>query len=132
MVFHLWDKDRDGKVSKTELIEGFAEQMPRSQAINEVNRLMSLIDTDGNGTLEYSEFVAASVDRKVLLSDKKLRIAFNMLDKDSSNHISINELKEVFGGNNLADFAWKEIIGEVDENGDGEVYLFFIIFFNFT
>ena len=25
---------------------------------------MQLIDTDGNGTLEYSEFLAASVDRK--------------------------------------------------------------------
>ena len=66
------------------MIEGFAEQMPRETAIKEVNRLMNLIDTDGNGTLEYSEFVAASVDRKVLLSDKKLKIAFNMLDKDGS------------------------------------------------
>lgn len=83
-VFHNWDKDRDGKLNKQELIEGFAEQMPREHAIKEVKRIMNLIDTDGNGTLEYSEFVAASVDRKILLSDKKLKIAFNMLDKDGS------------------------------------------------
>lgn len=45
---------------------------------------MNLIDTDGNGTLEYSEFIAAAIDRKLLLSDKKLKVAFNMLDKDGS------------------------------------------------
>ena len=82
---------------------------------------MGLIDTDGNGTLEYSEFIAASIDRKILLSDKKLKVAFTMLDKDGSECISINELKEVFGGNTLPDSSWKEIIEEVDENGDGEV-----------
>ena len=71
---------------------------------------MGLIDTDGNGTLEYSEYLAASVDRKILLSDKKLRVAFNMLDKDGSEFISLNELKEVFGGDGLPDVAWKEII----------------------
>lgn len=84
---------------------------------------MGLIDTDGNGTLEYSEFLAASIDRKVLLSDKKLRMAFNILDQDGSEFISLNELKEVFGGDNLPDASWKEIIMEVDENGDGEVFL---------
>ena len=93
---------------------------------------MSLIDTDGNGTLEYSEFIAASIDRKILLSDKKLKIAFNMLDKDGSECISLNELKEVFGGSNLEDKAWKEIINEVDENGDGEVrFKFIIIYYRF-
>ena len=80
-------------------MQGFSEFMPREQALKEVYRLMILIDTDGNGTLEYSEFIAASIDRKILLSDKKLKAAFNMLDKDASRCISINELKEVFGGN---------------------------------
>ena len=84
--------------------------MAKDRAIKEVDRLMGLIDTDGNGTLEYSEFLAASVDRKILLSDKKLRVAFNMLDKDGSEYISLDELKEVFGGDNLPDTAWKEII----------------------
>lgn len=84
--------------------------MARDRAIKEVDRVMGLIDTDGNGTLEYSEYLAASVDRKILLSDKKLRVAFNMLDKDGSEFISLNELKEVFGGDGLPDAAWKEII----------------------
>ena len=107
------------------MIEGFCECMPKSRAIKEIDRLMGLIDTDGNGTLEYSEFLAASVDRKMLLSDKKLRIAFNMIDKDGSEFISMIELKEVFGGDDLPEAAWKEIIEEVDENGDGEVNLLF-------
>eukprot|EP00828_Plagiopyla_frontata_P006926 TRINITY_DN13150_c0_g1_i1.p3 TRINITY_DN13150_c0_g1~~TRINITY_DN13150_c0_g1_i1.p3 ORF type:complete len:236 (-),score=54.10 TRINITY_DN13150_c0_g1_i1:265-972(-) len=121
LVFEKWDQDRDGKVSREELVEGFCECMSRSRATKEVDRLMGLIDTDGNGTLEYSEFLAAAVDRKVLLSDKKLRVAFNILDRDGSELISIGELKEVFGGDGLPDYAWKEIIDEVDENGDGEI-----------
>ena len=44
-----------------------------------------------------------------------------MFDKDDSGSINLEELKEVFGASKIRDEDWKEIIKEVDENGDGEV-----------
>ena len=44
------------------------------------------------------------------------------LQKDGSGNISIQELKEVFQSSNLEDRNWENIIKEIDENGDGEVF----------
>lgn len=59
-----------------------------------------------------------------MLTDEKLQLAFNLFDKDRSGCISVNELKAHFGGDKVPDHIWKEIVKEVDENGDEEVLFF--------
>jgi calcium-dependent protein kinase len=57
-----------------------------------------------------------------LLTDKKLKTAFNLFDKDGGGTISAKELKEVLGiGKNIDEKVWNELISEVDGNGDGEI-----------
>jgi len=67
--------------------------------MSEIERIFKSIDTDNSGTIEYSEFVAASIDRKKMLSKKRLERVFQMFDKDGSGMISANELKATFGQN---------------------------------
>ena len=50
-------------------------------AEKEVNAIMESVDTDGSGSIEYSEFVIATVNRKKLLSNENLEHAFAMFDK---------------------------------------------------
>ena len=52
---------------------------------------------DGSGEIDYSEWLVATINRKNLLSDEKLKHAFAFFDKDGSGSISTNELKEIFG-----------------------------------
>ncbi len=42
-------------------------------ADEEVNRIMSNADSDNNGFIDYSEFVAATVNKKKLLSKERLK-----------------------------------------------------------
>lgn len=49
--------------------------------------------------------------------------------EDQSGTISLEELKEVFGGNKISNDDWKEIINEVDENQDGEVNIYYFFVF---
>eukprot|EP00362_Geleiidae_sp_MMETSP1317_P002179 CAMPEP_0201284714 /NCGR_PEP_ID=MMETSP1317-20130820/82212_1 /ASSEMBLY_ACC=CAM_ASM_000770 /TAXON_ID=187299 /ORGANISM="Undescribed Undescribed, Strain Undescribed" /LENGTH=69 /DNA_ID=CAMNT_0047605935 /DNA_START=1075 /DNA_END=1284 /DNA_ORIENTATION=- len=58
---------------------------------------MTAADTDNSGFVDYTEFVAATMDRHKLLSSKNLETAFNMFDKDGSGTITVEELKEAFG-----------------------------------
>jgi calcium-dependent protein kinase len=46
-----------------------------------------------------------------------------MFDKDGSGSISIDEIKGIFGSSEAAvsDEVWKELLDEVDANGDGSV-----------
>jgi calcium-dependent protein kinase len=57
---------------------------------------MQEIDKDGDGLIDYSEFLAAAVDKTKIISDENLRYAFSMLDYDKNGIITKNELKECF------------------------------------
>jgi calcium-dependent protein kinase len=73
-----------------------------------------------NGEIEFTEFIAATANRDKILSDQKLLSAFQIYDKDNNGTIDMNELKEVLGvGAKISDLVWREMIDEIDENGDG-------------
>ena len=53
---------------------------------------MSKVDIDHSGFIDYTEFIAASIDEKKLLSKNNLKVVFEMFDTDGSGTISANEL----------------------------------------
>ncbi len=124
-VFMSLDKDKDGKLGKEELIQGYKEMFGEGYpAEEEVEKIMAHIDIDGNGYIDLTEFVMATISKKNVLSRERLVAAFNMFDRDGSGAISADEVKEVLGaGMRVPDEHWKEVIREVDQNGDGEVSL---------
>ena len=80
------------------------------------------IDIDKNGTIDYTEFVMATMNNKSVMTQDKLLEAFKLFDKDSSGTISADEIKEVLGGGSgMDESSIDKIIREVDENGDGEI-----------
>ena len=68
------------------------------EAENEVERIMNLVDTDHSGFIDFTEFITATMDRKKVLSKKRIEAALNTFDKDGSGSITSNELKELLGG----------------------------------
>lgn len=55
------------------------------------------MDQDGNGKIDFSEFVAAAYDRSKLLNSENIKIAFNMFDIERNGKISRQELERVLG-----------------------------------
>lgn len=51
-------------------------------------------DVDGNGFLDYGEFVAIIIHLQRLSNDEHLRRAFMFFDKDGSGFIELDELSE--------------------------------------
>lgn len=64
---------------------------------------MKNIDFDNNGFIEFSEFVTASMDKRKMLSQDRLKAAFEIFDKDGSGSISMEEVKSLLGHNNVSD-----------------------------
>ena len=56
--------------------------------------MFARIDLDGDGTIDYTEFVMATVNEKKLLTKERLKMAFQMFDKDGNGSLSPSEIKD--------------------------------------
>jgi calcium-dependent protein kinase len=109
-------------LSKEEILEGYEEHFGIPINEEEVDKMMKNVDIDGNGVIEYTEFVMATMNEKNMVSQDKLQAAFKMFDKDNSGTISPDEIREVLGfDSTISSKALDDIIREVDENGDGVI-----------
>ena len=61
--------------------------------------MLKSIDTDGSGEIDYTEFLAATMEKSIYMKEEKLFMAFKMFDLDGSGKISADELKKVLGSN---------------------------------
>lgn len=52
---------------------------------------------DQSGKIDYTEFLAATIDSQVYLKEQSLTLAFSSFDLDRNGKISKEELKEVLG-----------------------------------
>lgn len=50
------------------------------------------IDLNGDGEIDYSEFLAAAINKESLLDEERLISAFKSFDQDGSGTISATEL----------------------------------------
>ena len=60
-----------------------------------MDEMLMKIDLDGNGTIDYTEFVMATIEEKNLITIDRLKMAFKMFDKYNSGALSADEIKEV-------------------------------------
>lgn len=97
-VFKSLDTNNDGKLSKDELITGYKKHLSQIDAEIEVQKIMTVADSDGSGYIDFTEFVTATIDKKNLLSKERIETAFKLFDKDGSGSISVDELKFLLGG----------------------------------
>ncbi len=124
-VFIALDDNGDGKLTKDELINGLSIILERSEAEKEVNRLIEIIDVDGNGFIEYEEFLRACVDKKEILTENNLKYAFKFLDQNGSGKLNAQKILYAFMSKEKMDkkfeIAIENEVNEVDGDGDGEI-----------
>lgn len=53
-TFQSLDKNGDGVLSKTELMEGYKKTMNEAEAEEEVNKIMAQVDKNNSGEIDYS------------------------------------------------------------------------------
>jgi calcium-dependent protein kinase len=80
-------------------------------------------DADGNGSLDYGEFVTLSVHLRKIGNDEHLHKAFAYFDRNQSGYIEIDELRESLAddlGQNHEEVI-NAIIRDVDTDKDGKI-----------
>lgn len=59
----------------------------------ELAEILRGADTDKNGTINYTEFLAATIEATTFLREEYIKTAFKMFDADSSGKIDSGELR---------------------------------------
>eukprot|EP01065_Artemidia_motanka_P046396 TRINITY_DN701_c0_g1_i1.p2 TRINITY_DN701_c0_g1~~TRINITY_DN701_c0_g1_i1.p2 ORF type:complete len:149 (+),score=33.86 TRINITY_DN701_c0_g1_i1:64-510(+) len=122
-AFNLFDADGSGAIDVEEMALamkglGFGEQ-PRS----EIDKMVREIDQDGNGLVEYDEFLRM-MKTKMAQKDSPEEIlkAFHLFDK-GKGHITFQDLKDVAKslGESPGDDVLKEMMDVADTDKDGVV-----------
>lgn len=120
-MFTNMDTDKSGTITYEELKSGLA-RLGSKLSESEVKQLMEAADVDGNGTIDYIEFITATMHRHKLEKDEHLYKAFRHFDKDHSGFITRDELESAMMEYGMGDEdTIREIISEVDTDNDGRI-----------
>lgn len=97
-MFRRLDKSNDGFISLDEMKAGLKEtQIMGALEDDEWDQILTSMDTNGDGQVDFNEFLAATYDRKKLVSQKNIKAVFDMFDADKSGTITMNEMMSIFG-----------------------------------
>lgn len=73
-------------------------------------------DIDNSGTIDYKEFIAATLHLNKIEREDHLFAAFSYFDKDGSGYITPDELQRACEEFGIGNFRLEEMITDVDKD----------------
>ena len=122
-IFEMHDINKDGNVNSLELAN-ILKAINISIPDEEIKEIMTEIDLERNGEINYEEFISILNRReKDVDTEEELLKAFKVFDKEGNGLININELKHIMltVGNNLSESEINDMLTEADTDMDGYI-----------
>lgn len=120
-VFNRFDSDKDGKISQTEY-KVVLRALGQEKAIEDVPKIFKAVDLDGDGFIDFREFIEAH-KRSGGIRSSDIRNAFWTFDLNGDGKISAEEVMSVLRklGERCSLEDCKRMVKAVDADGDGLV-----------
>ncbi|KVH98777.1 Calcium-binding EF-hand [Cynara cardunculus var. scolymus] len=133
-LFKTIDTDNSGTITFQELKQGLkrvgsnvmeSEIMELMNAVQPSSfskcEMQTIADTDNNGTIDYGEFLAATLHLNKTQREENMLAAFSFFDKDNSGYITYDELQQACKDFGIHDVQLEEMIKEIDQDDDGRI-----------
>ncbi|XP_017413629.1 calcium-dependent protein kinase 4 isoform X2 [Vigna angularis] len=138
LIKQMLDKDPKKRISAHEVLchpwivdDSVAPDKPLDPAVltrlkhfstmNKLKKMAIRADIDNNGTIDYGEFLAATMHLNKMEREENLVAAFSYFDKDGSGYITIDELQQACKDFGLGELHLDEMIKEIDQDDDGRI-----------
>jgi len=109
------DKTRSGTITMAELKSVLIDKFKVNN--QEAEELFATMDSNHDGQIHYSDFLAAMVRSRIEMHDDVIRATFNRFDDDDSGTITLDNLEKVLGNRGAA----QEFLQAGDIVGDGVI-----------
>merc|ERR1739848_718603 len=90
LMFTAMDDNNDGTLSVSELKDGLQKAGVTIPA--DLDAMMNELDTDGSGVIDYTEFMAATMDKRKYMEEDVCWHAFKYFDTDGSGTLDREEI----------------------------------------
>merc|ERR1711998_392681 len=123
--FQAMDVNGDGQLTYEELRTAMFES--KIELPGDFEKILRDIDSDRSGKIDYTEFIAATLERKSYIREDVCWAAFRIFDLDGDGVISKEELRHILIDESdntkikkvAGERILSEMMSEVDANGDG-------------
>ncbi|EEA06439.1 calcium-dependent protein kinase, putative [Cryptosporidium muris RN66] len=128
-AFFALDANGDGTLTPQEIILGL-QKSGIKELPSDLIQILQDIDSDGSGSIDYTEFIAATLDSRQCFQEDICWAAFRVFDLDGNGKITASEIMNVIGCHHVRHALHlqsyimstiEDMIREVDVNGDGEI-----------
>ncbi|PKA53045.1 putative calcium-binding protein CML17 [Apostasia shenzhenica] len=125
-IFRSFDRNNDGSLTQLEL-GSLLRALGLTPSVDQLEALIQKTDTNSNGLVEFSEFVALVapdlVQARSPYSEEQLRQLFQIFDRDGNGFITAAELAHSMAklGHALTAKELTGMIKEADTDGDGRI-----------
>ena len=92
-IFRYMDK-KNSNILKKEDVNLCLSEVGFGLEQNQIDELLSIMDTDGSGTIEYQEFLSCLCNKEQLFSDENLKRVFEDIDYEHKGYINAKDIKE--------------------------------------
>lgn len=125
-IFRSFDRNKDGSLTQLEL-GSLLRSLGLKPSPDQLEALIQKADTNNNGLVEFSEFVALVSPElppaKSPYTEEQLKQLFRMFDRDGNGFITAAELAHSMArlGHALTAEELTGMIKEADTDGDGRI-----------
>lgn len=116
--FKLFDKDYDGQISLEEFQDVLVNM---NMEKNEITEIFNSLDINKNGFINYTEFVAAFLEKDIYLSTEAINEAFTFFDKNHKGTISKEVIIDIFEMKNKKNENIERFFNEKNINKEGHI-----------
>lgn len=103
-IFQQLDKDKNGVLTRDEMRNGFGnicmfellQDHVHNKDGDDFQLVMDRLDLDGDGRIDYNEFMQAAINHQALLNKENIAQMFKLFDSNNDGVISMDELRGVF------------------------------------
>ncbi|CAD8063363.1 unnamed protein product [Paramecium primaurelia] len=119
--FQKFDLNKDGLLTKEELLKVYKTMFSSEKAIQEVDTIFTKIDQNCSGRIDYQEFILATIDQKKYFNKEKLLMLFQQIDRDHSGQLNNQEVKKLLRDMQIPKEKLDNLSKQLDQNGDGQI-----------